>query len=104
LHNIEEEKTENKEKNDVQTSPLSLKNNKNKIFDNSILAPNKINSFTFERKELRNNNDTEEQKKFSSLQIKYKEDYEEIKFKFEDLYEKTKYKISDLTEHLNKLI
>ena len=104
LHNIKEDETENKEKNDVQTSPLSLKNNKNKIFDNSILAPNKINSFTFERKELRNNNDTEEQKKLNSLQIKYKEDYEEIKFKFEDLYEKTKYKVSDLTEHLNKLI
>lgn len=103
LQNIQEDETENKEKNDKQTSPLSLKINKNRIFNNSLLAPNKINSFTFERKELRNNN-TEEQKKFNSLQIKYKEDYDEIKFKFEDLFEKTKFKISDLTDHLNQLI
>jgi hypothetical protein len=104
LKNIQEDETENKEKNDKQTSPLSLKINKNRIFNNSLLAPNKINSFTFERKELRNNNNAEEQKKFNSLQIKYKEDYEEIKFKFEDLFEKTKFKISDLTDHLNQLI
>ena len=104
LQNIQEDETENKEKNDKQTSPLSLKINKNRIFNNSLLAPNKINSFTFERKELRNNNNAEEQKKFNSLQIKYKEDYEEIKFKFEDLFDKTKFKISDLTDHLNQLI
>ena len=104
LQNIQEDETENKEKNDKQTSPLSLKINKNRIFNNSLLAPNKINSFTFERKELRNNNNAEEQKKFNSLQIKYKEDYEEIKFKFEDLFEKTKFKITDLTDHLNQLI
>ena len=97
-------KPKTKKKNDKQTSPLSLKINKNRIFNNSLLAPNKINSFTFERKELRNNNNAEEQKKFNSLQIKYKEDYEEIKFKFEDLFEKTKFKISDLTDHLNQLI
>ena len=107
LHNIlEDENDEHKENNVKQISTLLKKDNKNKVFDNNILFPNKINSFTFERKELsRNNNNIEtikEEKKTNT--INYDEEFNEIKLKFDELYDRTNQKIHILTLHLNTLI
>ena len=109
LHNIQEDETENKEKNDKQTSPHhSTENIKNKVFVSSSLAPNKINSFTFERKEIRNKNNAKEkereEKKINAIKKQYEEEFNEIKIKFEDFYEKSNDKINYLTQHLNNLI
>ena len=72
----------------------------NRVFDNLSMFPNKINSFTFERKEIRND-EKKEKEKFDNF---YAEEYNEIKSKFEDLYDKSNNKINNIMDHLNTLI
>ena len=106
LHNIEEENVI-KEKNDKQTSPIRFKNTPNKIFENSTMSPYKINSFTFERKELNKNNEEEKEKddkKINNEKVVYSEEFNKMKSKFEDLYEKSNYKINIIMQNLNSLI
>ena len=58
LHGIlEDEEEEHKENNDKQTSPVIIKEPKISKFNSNILFANKINSFTFERKEFRKSNE-----------------------------------------------
>ena len=106
LHNIEEENV-NKEKSDKQTSPIRCNKLQNKVFSNLIISPNKINSFTFERKELSKNNNEEKEKDDKNIntdRIGCSEEFNEIKSKFYDLYEKSNYKINIIMQHLNALI
>ena len=100
---ILEEETDNKEKKDQQTSPYIDKKTRNKTFDNTIIIPNKISSFTFERKELGENKNNKEEKKIEEVRQKYSEEFNEIKDKFEDFYENSNVKINFLMEHINKL-
>ena len=102
LHGIlEDEEEEHKENNDKQTSPVIIKEPKISKFNSNILFANKINSFTFERKEFRKSNE-----EIIKEQIKknYDEEFNIIKFKFDDLYDRTNDKIGILTLHLNTLI
>ena len=102
LHGIlEDEEEEHKENNDKQTSPVIIKEPKISKFNSNILFANKINSFTFERKEFRKSNE-----EIIKEQIKknYDEEFNIIKLKFDDLYDRTNDKIGILTLHLNTLI
>ena len=88
MHNIIEEnehneKNNNQQQNDKKTSPMHFNLKSNRVFDNLSMFPNKINSFTFERKEIRND-EKKEKEKFDNF---YAEEYNEIKSKFEDLYD-----------------
>ena len=105
LHNIIEEnehneKNNNQQQNDKKTSPMHFNLKSNRAFDNLSIFPNKINSFTFERKEIRND-EKKEKEKFDNF---YAEEYNEIKSKFEDLYDKSNNKINNIMDHLNTLI
>ena len=106
LHDIEEENV-NKEKSDKQTSPIRCNHLQNKFFDNLTISPNKINSFSFIRKELSKNNNEEKEKDDKNIntdRIDYSEEFNEIKSKFDELYEKSNYKINIVMQHLNTLI
>ena len=100
---ILEEETDKKEKKEQQTSPYIDKKTRNKTFDNTIIIPNKINSFTCERKELAKYKNNQEEKKIEEVRQKYSEEFNEIKDKFEDFYENSNVKINFLMEHINKL-
>ena len=105
LHDIEEENV-NKEKSDKQTSPIRCNLLQNKFFDNLTISPNKINSFSFIRKELSKNNNEEKEKDDKNIntdRIDYSEEFNEIKSKFDELYEKSNYKINIVMQHLNTL-
>ena len=104
LQNIIEEENDIKEKKDQQTSIFVDKKQNNKIFDNSIIVPNKINSFTFERKEISKNKNNEEEKIIEEEKKKYSEEFNEIKNKFEDFYDNSQIKINFLMEHIKQLI
>ena len=106
LHDIEEENV-NKEKSDKQTSPIRCNHLQNKFFDNLTISPNKINSFSFIRKEISKNNNEEKEKDDKNIntdRIDYSEEFNEIKSKFDELYEKSNYKINIVMQHLNTLI
>ena len=94
---------EEKEKKDQQTSPYRDQKTRNKKFDNTIIIPNKISSFTFERKDLRENKNNQEEKKIEEDRKKYSGEFNEIKNKFEDFYENSNVKINYLMNHINKL-
>ena len=111
-HNTKENKNEvnniileeeEKEKKDQQTSPYKDKQTRNKTFDNAIIIPNKISSFTFERKDPGENKNNQEEKKIEEDRKKYSGEFNEIKNKFEDFYENSNIKINFLMEHINKL-
>lgn len=110
LNEIPEDENFVIERKDEHTSPYLIKNVSNKKFNNSILSPNQINSFSFETKEISNNFIKEEIKKeekninTNSNQITNGEEYNEIKIKFEELYDKSNDKINGLMQHLNTLI
>ena len=69
---ILEEEIDHKEKKDQQTSPYKEKKTRNKTFDRTIIIPSKINSFTFERKELNENKNNKEEK-IEEVRKKYSE-------------------------------
>ena len=108
LQEIKEDKNDSKEKKDEQTSPFLSKNTSYKVFNNLVISPNKINSFSLEKKVLNKDNKEEipkEEKKTSTINQKnYDEEFNEIKSKFEDLYVDSNKKINIIMENLNDLI
>ena len=108
LQEIKEDEIDIKEKKDEQTSPFLSKNTSYKVFNNLVISPNKMNSFSLEKKVLNKDNKEEipkeEKKTSTSNQKNYDEEFNEIKSKFEDLYVDSNKKINIIMENLNDLI